>query len=87
MLVAAAVAPFKPFRLNIPTGAFAALADLRFRKPTYADFMSLRDDAQSLRGWYRNRVTRVLLVFILTNLGSMTGLWLAGLRIFGKLAG
>ena len=86
ILVSAAVAPFKPFRLNIPTGAFAALVDLRFRKPTYADFMSLRDDAQSLRGWYRNRVTRVLLVFILTNLGSMTGLWLAGLRIFGKLA-
>lgn len=86
ILVSAAVAPFKPFRLNIPTGAFAALVDVRFRKPTYADFMSLRDDAQSLRGWYRNRVTRVLLVFILTNLGSMTGLWLAGLRIFSKLA-
>lgn len=86
ILVSAAVAPFKPFRLNIPTGAFAALVDVRFRKPTYADFMSLRDDAQSLRGWYRNRVTRVLLVFILTNIGSMTGLWLAGLRIFSKLA-
>ena len=86
ILVSAVVAPFKPFRLNIPTGAFAALVDVRFRKPTYADFMSLRDDAQALRGWYRNRVTRVLLVFILTNLGSMTGLWLAGLRIFSKLA-
>jgi pheromone shutdown-related protein TraB len=86
ILVSAAVAPFKPFRLSIPTGAFAALADVRFRKPAYADFLSLRDDAQSFGGWYRNRVTRVLLVFVLTNLGSMTGLWLAGLRIFGKLA-
>lgn len=86
ILTSAVVAPFKPFRLSIPTGAFAALVDLRFRKPAYADFLSLRDDAQSLGGWYRNKVTRVLLVFLLTNLGSGTGLWLAGIRIFGKLA-
>lgn len=86
ILTAAAVAPFKPFRLNIPTGAFAALVEARLRKPAYGDFLSLRDDVQSLRGVYRNRVARVVLVFTLTNLGSMTGLWLAGLRIFGKLA-
>jgi pheromone shutdown-related protein TraB len=85
ILTAAVVAPFKAFRLSVPTGAFAALTELHMRKPEYRDFLALRDDAQNLRGWYRNRVSRVLLTFLLTNLGSMTGLWLAGLNILHKL--
>ncbi|MEQ4576509.1 MAG: TraB/GumN family protein [Gammaproteobacteria bacterium] len=84
---AAVVAPFKPFRLSVPTGAFAALVEVHMRKPAYPDFLTLRDDAQTLRGWYRNRVSRVVLTFLLTNLGSALGVWLAGLQIFHKLQG
>ncbi|WP_405051668.1 TraB/GumN family protein [Stenotrophomonas pigmentata] len=87
ILTAIVVAPFKPFRLSIPTGAFSALVETRLRKPTYQDFLQLRDDAQSLKGWYRNRVTRIVLTFMLTNLGSMLGLWLTGFSVYGKLAG
>jgi len=87
ILTAIVVAPFKPFRLSIPTGAFAALVETRLRKPAYEDFLKLRDDAQSVKGWYRNRVTRVVLTFMLTNLGSMLGLWLTGLQVWGKVAG
>lgn len=87
ILTAIVVAPFKPFRLSIPTGAFSALVEARLRKPAYEDFLKLRDDAQSLKGWYRNRVTRVVLTFMLTNLGSMLGLWLTGFQVWGKVAG
>jgi len=87
ILTAIAVAPFKPFRLSIPTGAFAALVEARLRKATYEDFLKLRDDAGSLKGWYRNRVTRVVLTFMLTNIGSGIGLWLAGFHVLGKVAG
>ncbi len=86
ILTAIAVAPFKPFRLSIPTGAFAAMVETRLRKPAYLDFLQLRDDAQTLKGWYRNRVTRIVLTFMLTNLGSMLGLWLTGFTVYGKLA-
>ncbi|WP_312681158.1 TraB/GumN family protein [Stenotrophomonas chelatiphaga] len=86
ILTAIVVAPFKPFRLSIPTGAFAALVEARLRKPAYEDFLKLRDDAQSLKGWYRNRVTRVVLTFMLTNIGSMLGLWLTGFQVWGKVA-
>ena len=86
ILTAIVVAPFKPFRLSIPTGAFAALVEARLRKPTYEDFLKLRDDAQSLKGWYRNRVTRVVLTFMLTNLGSMLGLWLTAGKVWSKVA-
>ncbi len=85
ILTAIVVAPFKPFRLSIPTGAFAALVETRLRKPAYEDFLKLRDDAQSLKGWYRNRVTRVVLTFMLTNLGSMLGLWLTGFQVWSKV--
>ena len=87
LLAGALVAPFKPFRPGLPSGMFSALVELRLRKPAYPDFLALRDDAQTLRGWYRNRVTRVVLVFMLTNLGTVAGEWMAGARIFGKLLG
>jgi pheromone shutdown-related protein TraB len=85
ILTAALLAPLKPFRMGVPTGTFSALVEARIRKPTYADFLELRDDVQTLRGWYRNRVSRTLLNFLLTNFGSMAGIWIGGARIFGKL--
>ena len=85
ILAAAIAAPLKPFRPGIPAGAFSALVELRMRKPAYADFLSLRDDTQTWRGWYRNRVTRVLLNFILTIVGTSIGTTIAYGRIFGKL--
>lgn len=87
ILAGAIAAPLKPFRPGIPSGMFSALVEVRIRKPAYRDFLALRDDAQTLRGWYRNRVSRVVLTFILTNLGTGIGVWIAGARIFGKLAG
>ncbi len=86
VLASAAVAPFKPFRPTIPSGAVGALVEARLREPTYADFMALRDDVRTVRGWYRNRVGRVLLVFMLTCLGTMVGEWIGIVRIFGRLA-
>lgn len=87
VLAAAISAPLKPFRPGVPPGMFSALAEVHLRKPAYPDFLALRDDAQTLAGWYRNRVCRVVLVFMFTNLGSMVGVWISGARIFGKLMG
>jgi len=87
ILAGAAVAPFKPFRPAIPAGAVSALVEARLRKPTYADFLALRDDVRTLRGWYRNRVARALVVFLLTNLGTIVGEWIGIVLIAGKLAG
>ena len=86
VLAGAAAAPFKPFRPAIPAGAIAALVEVRLRKPTYADFLALRDDVRSWQGWYRNRVAHVLVIFMLTNIGTMIGEWIGIVRIFGKLA-
>lgn len=85
-IIAAAVsAPLKPFRPGVPPGMFSALVEVHLRKPAYPDFLALRDDAQTLKGWYRNRVSRVVLVFLLTNLGSMLGVWISGAAIVRRL--
>lgn len=86
ILAAAIAAPLKPFRPGLPPGMFSALAEVHLRKPAYPDFLALRDDAQTLGGWYRNRVYRVVLVFLLTNLGSAAGVWISGASIFARLA-
>lgn len=87
VLAAAISAPLKPFRPGMPPGMFSALAEVHLRKPAYPDFLALRDDAQTLGGWYRNRVCRVVLVFLFTNLGSMVGVWISGAAIVRKLIG
>jgi pheromone shutdown protein TraB len=36
-------------------------------------------------GWWKNRISRTLLVFVLTNLGMTLGVWIAGFQIFKSL--
>ena len=87
ILAALVAAPLKPFHPGVPSGTFSGLVEAWIRKPTYADFLELRNDVQSLRGWYRNRVARVLVNFMLTCVGTAIGVWIAGARILGKLLG
>ncbi|TDK23320.1 TraB/GumN family protein [Luteimonas aestuarii] len=88
VLVSAIAAPLKPIRPpGLSPGLFSAMVEAHLRKPAYGDFMTLRDDAQAIGGWYRNRVSRTLLNFVLTNLGSSIGVWVAGIRVFGKVFG
>ncbi len=85
VLAAALWSPWKPLHPGIASGTVSGLVEAWIRKPTYQDFMRLRDDVGSLRGWYRNRVSRVFLNFFLTCLGTIAGEVVAGLRILGKL--
>jgi len=87
ILVAFVASPITPLHPALASGTLSALTEAWLRKPTYADFMALRDDVQTLRGWWRNRVARVMLNFFLTSLGTAIGVWTGGLRMLGKLIG
>ncbi|AWV07342.1 TraB/GumN family protein [Marilutibacter maris] len=87
ILVAFLASPITPLHPALASGTLSALTEAWVRKPTYADFMALRDDVGTLRGWWRNRVARVLLNFFLTSLGTAIGVWTGGLRMLGKLFG
>jgi pheromone shutdown-related protein TraB len=85
VLTAFIVAPLKPFRPIVPSGAFSAGVEIWLRRPRVADFEALREDVLDWRGWWRNRVSRTLLVFMLTNIGMMIGEYFAGIRILHRL--
>jgi pheromone shutdown-related protein TraB len=78
-------APFKPFHPGIASGTVSAFIETSLRRPTYQDFMSLRDDVTTLRGWYRNRVARTFLNFFFTCMGTIAGEVVAISYIAGKL--
>ena len=84
-LTAFVVGPLKPFRPLVPVGAVTAAVEMSLRRPRVADFESLRDDVIDWRGWWKNRVSRTLLVFLLSNFGMVLGEYLAGIRILSKL--
>lgn len=80
-------APLTSLNPTIGAGFVAAGVELYMRKPKVRDFSSLRKDVTQLKGWWQNRVSRTLLVFILATLGSAVGTWVAGFRIAGALFG
>lgn len=79
-------APLTSLNPTIGAGFVTAATELTLRKPTVSDFAQLRSDVAHLRGWWRNRVARVLLVFILSTIGSAAGTYIAGFRIFEAVA-
>ncbi|MEA3275183.1 MAG: TraB/GumN family protein [Pseudomonadota bacterium] len=78
-------APFTSLNPTIGAGMVTGAAELYLRKPSVGDFGRLRHDTAQIRGWWRNRVSRILLVFLLSTLGSAIGTYVAGFRIFGRL--
>jgi len=85
VIAAFIVAPLKPFRPGIPAGAVSAGVEVWWHRPRVADFDSLRDDVTHWTGWWKNRVSRTLLVFMLTNIGTILGEYLAGFHIITSL--
>jgi pheromone shutdown-related protein TraB len=77
--------PLKPFRPGIPSGAVGALAEVWVRRPRVADFERLREDVSHWRGWWKNRVARVFVLFMLVNIGTMIGEYVAGIHILHSL--
>lgn len=86
VLATAVAAPFTSLNPLIGVGFVAAAVQLWLRKPLMADFAMLRRDVTSLRGWYRNRAARTLLVFVLSTIGSASATWIAGASIIRRLS-
>ncbi len=86
ILSAMLAAPLTSLNPAVAAGMVAGAVESMLRKPTGHDLERLREDATSLRGWYRNPATRILLVFFLCNVGSSIGTYVAGFRFFQLLA-
>ncbi|SFL52020.1 TraB/GumN family protein [Halanaerobium salsuginis] len=87
ILIAFIVAPLSSLNPAIAAGWFAGLAEAYFKKPQVKDFQKLSEGI-TIKDIYTNKVTHVLLIVILANLGSMIGTAVGGaslLRTFFNL--
>lgn len=74
-------APLTSLNPLVAAGWVSGLMEAFIRKPTVSDCHDLQNDISSLKGFYKNRITRVLLVVALSNFGSMLGTWIAAAGI------
>ncbi|MGD8658378.1 MAG: TraB/GumN family protein [Desulfobacterales bacterium] len=70
-------APLTSLNPMIAAGWVSGLVEAFSRKPKVKDLESLPDDILSVRGFWKNKVTRILLVVVFTNLGSSVGTFVA----------
>ena len=85
ILVSFIVSPFTSANPGIAAGWVAGLVEASLRKPRVEDFEMLSAEPITLKLVYKNRVTRVLLVVILTNLLGAIGTFLSGGIIASRL--
>lgn len=78
-------APLTSLNPTIGAGMVTAAVEIFLRKPRVGDFSRLRHDVTQWKGWWHNRVSRTLLVFLFSTLGSAAGTYIAGFRIFDRL--
>lgn len=62
----------------IGIGVVAGIVQALVCKPKVADMESISDDALSVKGFYRNRILRTLMIFLFSSLGSSIGTFVAG---------
>lgn len=87
IIAAFLAAPLTSLNPTIGAGMVVATVETFLRKPKVRDFNQLRNDAIHLKGWWHNQVTRILLIFLLSTLGSAIGTYVAGFRIYDRLSG
>jgi pheromone shutdown-related protein TraB len=86
-LAAFVAAPFTSLTPLIGAGYVAAFVQAWVRPPKVTEFQNVGTDMSSVRMWWKNRLLKIFLVFILTTLGSLIGTWVGGIEIVSNLFG
>jgi len=77
ILSAFIAAPLTSLNPTIGAGFVTGFVQAFIAPPTVKDMEKVSDDIATLRGWWQNRVTRVVLVFFFSSLGSAIGTFVA----------
>lgn len=85
VIVAFFTAPFTSLCPFIGVGFVTGIVQAIVQKPKVTDIETLQDNI-SLKGFYKNRILKVLMVFVLSSLGSSIGTFIGGADIIGQLA-
>ena len=79
------VAPISTLNPVLACGWFTGIVEAIIRKPTVQDVHKIPQDITSVKGFFRNRFLRVLLIVVMANLGSSLGTFIAGMEIIKHL--
>jgi pheromone shutdown-related protein TraB len=85
VITAFLAAPITSLNPVLASGWFAGLAQAYVRRPSVKDFETLSEDVFSVKGFWKNKVSRILLIVVLSNLGSTLGTVIGGadvIRVF-----
>lgn len=78
-------APITSLTPVIGAGYVTAFLQVVFQPPMVSEFESALADMASVTGWWRNKLLRVFLAFILPGFGSMIGTYIGGYEIISNL--
>lgn len=87
MLTAFVAAPITSLNPLLAAGWFSGLTEAYIRRPSVEDFEKMPEDIFTFKGFWKNKVTHVLLVVAFANLGSTAGTIIGGtdiIRMFLK---
>jgi len=82
ILVAFIMAPITSLSPLLTAGIFTGITESYIRKPKVKDFENMSNDSQTLKGFYSNKVLRILLVTFLSSIFSALATFISGLDIF-----
>ena len=77
ILSAIVASPITSLNPMIAAGWVSGLVETFLRKPRVKDFERLPEDIGSMKGFWSNKITRILLVVVFTNMGSSLGAFVA----------
>ncbi len=77
IIASAFAAPITTLYPLIAAGWVAGITEATIRKPKVADFLDLAEDITSIRGFFSNKITRVLLLIAVVNLTTSIGTFVA----------
>ena len=77
VLSAIVASPLTSLNPMIAAGWVSGLVEVLLGRPKVKDFESLSEDISSFKGFWKNKITRVLLVVVFTNIGSSLGTFVA----------
>ena len=85
ILGAFVAAPITSLTPVIGAGYVTAFLQLMLRPPVVLEFEAVLEDMTTFTGWWRNKLLRIFLAFLLPGIGSMIGTWIGGYKIISNL--
>lgn len=86
ILTAFIAAPFTSLNPLLSAGFFAGIVEATVRKPKVKDFEDIAEDTATIKGFWKNQVTRILLVVILSGCFSAIATFISGIDIAKSFA-